>query len=455
MAGIGFEIRKILKENTIFSIVKAFSYAGVVSSGPWIISMLSILISGYLVNNFFHSQQKVIEFTLMVTYLIALSLLLTSFSQLSFTRYISDLIFKKEIEKILPNTIGVILFNMLIGAFVILPFTIFIYLDTKDLFLSVIFESTFVVLCALWIVNIVLTGIKNYKYITFSFLISYVLIILITFFIGKKGITFFMLSYFIGQAVLLFLLMMLMFKKFKSDKLVSFEFINKLYTDLIFIGFFLNASVWIDKFIFWFNPSTSAKGIGILRYSPIYDYPIFLAYLSVAPAMAIFLLRIETDFALYYDKYFSTARKGGTLKELYLYANEMIESAKIGLIEILRTQILVGALIVIFSDEIFKIFKISTVYIPLFIIDLIGATLQVFFMSIITILFYLDKRKEILFLVVLLFFLNIILTLYSQYLGPFFYGYGATISYFITSILGLIILNKSFKRIHYETFMLI
>jgi len=455
MAGIGFEIRKILKEETIFSIVKAFSYAGVVSSGPWIISMISILISGYVAGLYFNDQHIVVNFTLMVTYLIALSLLLTSFSQLSFTRYVSDVLFRKESEKVLPNTIGIIIINMIAGVFFILPFSVSIYVDTKNFILAMVFESTFVILCALWIVNIVLTGLKNYKYITFSFLISYALIVVFAIFTGKEGLEFFMLSFFIGQAVLLFLLMLLMFKEFKSDKLVAFDFSKEIYKDLVFIGFFLNASIWVDKFIFWFDPSTSYQGVGLLRYSPIYDYPIFLAYLSIAPAMAIFLFRIETDFALFYDKYFSAAREGGTLKELYIYANEMIDSAKIGLIEILRIQILVGFFLVLFSDKIFKFFKISIVYIPLFVVDLIGTTLQVFFMSIITVLFYLDKRREILFLVILLFFLNFSLTFLSKYLGPFYYGYGVAVGYFTVSVLGLLVLNKSFKRIHYETFMLI
>ena len=173
MAGIGFEIRKILKEKTIFSIVRAFSYAGVISSGPWIISMVSILIAYYIAGVYFKDKIIAVKFTLMVTYLIALSLILTSFSQLSFTRYVSDVLFKKEDEKVLPNTIGVIIINMIVGAFFILPFTISIYIDTNDIVLAMVFESTFVVLCALWIVNIVLTGLKNYKYITFSFLISY------------------------------------------------------------------------------------------------------------------------------------------------------------------------------------------------------------------------------------------------------------------------------------------
>ncbi|ACM93475.1 putative membrane protein [Nautilia profundicola AmH] len=453
MAGIGFEIRKILKKDTIFSLVKAFSYAGIVSSGPWIVSMLSILVAGFLVNYYFNSKHMVVAFTLMITYIIAFSLITTSFFQLSFTRYVADVLFKKEKEKVLPNTIGAIVISMLIGSIFVLPFSISIYHETKNLMLTFLFEATFVIMCAIWIVNIVLTGLKNYKFIFYSFLISYVLIVVLSVIIGDLGLEYFMLSFFIGQSILLYFLMSMFFKEFKTNKLISFEFLKNIYKDLVFIGFFLNASIWIDKFIFWFAPSTSVEGIGLLRFSPIYDYPIFLAYLAIAPAMAIFLLRIEVDFALNYDKYFSAARENGTLKELYIYANEMFDSAKMGLIEILRIQILVTFLIILFADNIFNFFHISKIYIPLFIVDMIGTTLLVFFMAIVTILFYLDRRKEVLVLVVLLFFLNFSLTLFTQYLGPFYYGYGFALAYFIVSIIGLVFLNKNFERFHYETFM--
>ncbi|RUM44769.1 MAG: hypothetical protein DSY46_04720 [Hydrogenimonas sp.] len=455
MAGIGFEIRKILKDETIFSIVKAFSYAGIVSSGPWIISMLSILIAGYVANFFFDNQQMVVDFTIMITYVIAFSLILTSYSQLSFTRFVSDMLFAKKRHKVLPNALGVMVVNIVIGMVFILPWTLSIYYETHSLFIASTFELTFIVLCSIWIVNIVLTGVKNYKYVIFSFFIAYLLIILLIFWFDKGDLESYLLSFLIGQTVLLLLLMVLMFKEFQSDHWIAFDFFKKVYKDLVWIGLFLNGSIWIDKFIFWLNPFTNSEGIGLLKYSPIYDYPIFLAYLSIAPAMAVFLLRIETDFAIFYDKYFSAAREGGTLKELYLYANEMIDSARVGLIEILRIQTLIGFLIVLFAEAIFEVFTIPTVYIPLFIVDLIGTTLQVFFMSIVTILFYLDKRREILALVILLFFLNFCLTLYSQYLGPYYYGYGAALAYFIVSLFGLLLLNQSFKRFHYETFMLI
>jgi uncharacterized membrane protein len=455
MAKIGFEIKKILKNETIFSMIKAFSYAGVISSGPWVISMLSILIAGYIANFFFENQQIVVDFTIMVTYLIAFSLIVTGYSQLSFSRFVSDMLFIRHRDNILPNTFGVLVVNMLIGIIFISPWAFSIYDETHNLFLATIFGLTFIVLCSIWIINIVLTGTKNYKYIIFSFFVSYLFIILLIFWFDRGDLESYMLSFLIGQTLLFLLLMAFMFKEFPSDYLIAFDFFKKVYKDLIWIGLLLNSSIWVDKFLFWFNPLTSSDGIGYLRYSPIYDYPIFLAYLSIAPAMAVFLLRIETDFSLFYDKYFSAAREDGTLKELYLYANEMIDSARVGLMEIVRIQTLIGFLIVLFAEDIFELLNIPIVYIPLFIVDLIGTTLQVFFMSIVTILFYLDKRREILILVSLLFLLNLSLTLYSQHLGPYFYGYGAAVAYFIVSLFGLLFLNKSFKRFHYETFMLI
>ncbi len=455
MAGIGFEIRKILKERTIFSVIKAFSYAGVVSSGPWIISMMSIFVAGYIANNIFHYSRDVVKFTIMVTYLIAFSLIFSGFFQLSFTRYVSDLIFMGKKNEVLSNTIGVIIFNLVTGFIFILPFTISLFEATKSFLTAFSFLNTFLVLDVLWIVNVVLTGLKRYKYITYSFLFSYLLMVVLIYFLGDRGIDFFIFSFFVGQAVLLFLLMGLLFYEFESDKLVRFDFLRTKYKDLIIIGFLLNLSIWIDKFLFWFNPSTSEKVAGFLRYSPIYDYPIFLAYLSIAPAMAMFLLRIETDFALYYDKYFSAAREGGTLKELYLYANDMKNAARVGLAEILRVQLSFLAILVMFDKPIFKFFKIPLVYIPLFMIDLVGTTLQVFFMAILTILFYLDKRRDVMKLVVLLFVANFSFTIITQMLGPYFYGYGFALAYFLVSLLGLFYLNRAMKRLHYETFMLL
>ncbi|TAN73700.1 MAG: hypothetical protein EPN14_09695, partial [Gallionella sp.] len=40
MAGIGFELRKLLKKQSYSGLLQAYVYAGIISSGPWILSII-------------------------------------------------------------------------------------------------------------------------------------------------------------------------------------------------------------------------------------------------------------------------------------------------------------------------------------------------------------------------------------------------------------------------------
>jgi len=46
MAGIGFELRKILRHDTFVSELKAYAYSALVSSGPWVMSVSCLAILG-------------------------------------------------------------------------------------------------------------------------------------------------------------------------------------------------------------------------------------------------------------------------------------------------------------------------------------------------------------------------------------------------------------------------
>ena len=48
MAGIGFELRKLLKKDSLLGLVQAYAYAGVIGSGPWVLSIVGMLLIGFL-----------------------------------------------------------------------------------------------------------------------------------------------------------------------------------------------------------------------------------------------------------------------------------------------------------------------------------------------------------------------------------------------------------------------
>ena len=79
MAGIGFELRKLMRKDSYLSLFQAYAYAGVISSGPWILSIIAVIFIGVFSLPVVVPRYLVSQFQTTVTYLIAFSLILTGF----------------------------------------------------------------------------------------------------------------------------------------------------------------------------------------------------------------------------------------------------------------------------------------------------------------------------------------------------------------------------------------
>lgn len=456
MAGISFELRKVLKEETLTSLFKAFGYSVALSSGPYIISILSLIALNLLSHDIIKNRSILIQFQVSITYLIAFSLIYTGFSQLFFTRYIADRLFERDYLRVLPNFLGITILNMVPAFFLSLIFSIIFLSKDAGYFFSFIFSLTFTVLTGLWMVNIILTSLKSYKFILFSFFSGYSIFLISAYFLSGFGLNGLIFSFFMGQATLFLLLLFYFIYSNYSESLIEFDFFNrkKIYISLIFTGFFYNLAIWVDKFVFWFNDLTGTSVLGPLRYSIVYDIPIFLAYLAIAPGMAIFFLKLEGEFALYYERYYDAVRNGLTLEKIYTYGDQLISSARAVILDTIRIQGIFNIIVVMFDEFLFSVFKIPLIYLPLFHILLLGTYLQLILLTLFAIFFYFDRRKESLILSLSFAILNFLFSVITIILGPYFYGYGFTLSIFLTVIISVLLLRKFLDGIHYYTFML-
>ena len=191
-----------------------------------------------------------------------------------------------------------------------------------------------------------------------------------------------------------------------------------------------------------------------MRASIIYDLPVFLAYLSIIPGMAVFMVRIETDFVEYYDKFYDAVRSGGSLEYIEDMRDEMLYSIRQGLAEIGKIQTLAVLITFVAGPSLLELLGISALYLPLLHLQVIGAGLQVVLLSVLNVFFYLDQRRIILVLCLEFLVLNVILTGFSLWKGAAFYGYGFTVAVLITLCTGLALLDRKLNRLEYETFML-
>lgn len=454
MAGIGFELRRILVKDSYSSTLRAYIYAGLISSGPWVLSIISVMLIGIVSLGGITPEDQVRQFLVSVTYLMAVSLILTGGLQLYFTRFISDRLYEQKGDIILPNLLGIL--GLVTVSTGLAGSALVIWLFDQSLLFCVLLVTNLVVLCNLWMVIIFLSGMKAYNRILLTMLVGYAVMIGSGFLLRDYNLEGLLLALLIGHASLVFMFLYEILREYPAERLVSFDFLSgkQVFISLLFTGFAYNAGVWVDKFIFWFNPATSQQVIGPLRMSLIYDLPIFLAYLAVIPGMAVFLVRIETDFAEAYERLYNAIRGGETLGHIFYLKDQMLLAIRQGLFEILKVQGITIVLLFLWAADILAWLGISHHYLPLFYVNLVGVSIQVLVMALLNVFFYLDKRRIVLELTVLFLLLNALLTLLSQALGPSFFGYGFAVSLLITALTGLLQLSRSLDTLEYETFML-
>ncbi|WP_300368102.1 exopolysaccharide Pel transporter PelG [Hydrogenimonas sp.] len=456
MAGIGFELRKVLKKGSLLSLGKMYAYSGILSSGPWVISILAIILVGFINITAMSTMEQTVQFQVVITYAIALasSLIITGTVQLPYTRYVADTIFAGRKQDVLSSYFGTLFIVWLTGVPIIWMLVTYAFPLESTLFKMEV-VTVFLVLCAVWISNVLATSLKFFKGVVLAYFVSYGLIVLFSYLIPADLQTL-LIIFIVGNVLLLALLMSFIALEYDSKEFMHFRFFDrkKFYWKLGLAGLFYNLGTWIDKFIFWYHPLTGHAVIGKVNASVVYDLPIFMAYLSIIPGMAIFFYRLESDFAEWYDKYFEAVRKDGTLALIEEYRNEMATTIRHAMREIIVYQGIIDIIIFLVAPSIFHTLKIPMIYLDLFFVLTVGALLQLGFMSVLAILFYLDRRSEAMWLSILFFILNAFLTWQTIYMGPSWFGYGYAVSLLIVFSLGLWVLEKVMENMDYETFML-
>jgi uncharacterized membrane protein len=456
MAGIGFELRRLLRKNTLVGLIEAYAYAGIIGSGPWVFSIVGILLIGIFSASVVVPDFLVTQFQTSVTYLVASSLILTGLVQLAFTRFVSDRLFEKKKSMILPNLHGLLLL-VFVAAGALGTLALFVLLPGQGLLYRLLMLTGFALMCAVWVLTVLLSGMKRYRAIVILFAGSYALIVLAALWLRNYGLEGLLGGFVGGNLLLMIGMWVLTVRDFRMPgPLIAFDFVRRdwLYPSLMAIGLLYNLAVWIDKFMFWYFPPTSDPIIGRLQASLIYDLPVFLSYLSIIPGMAVFLVRIETDFVEYYDRFYDAVRSGGSLEYIENMRDEMVYAIQQGLSEIGKIQALAVLVTFVAGPALLDALGISLLYLPLLHVQVVGAGLQVGLMAILNVFFYLDQRRIVLFLCLEFVVLNCLLTATSLALGAAFYGYGFTLSVLITLVNGLWLLSRQLGRLEYETFML-
>lgn len=455
MAGIGFRLQRILSANSYGSLAAAYGYSAIIASGPWMLSMLSLVgIGVFMTANsgiYDGTSNPVDIFCTVTTYVYAASLILGGIIHMGISRYISDCLYASAMEKILPAFFYSASLVMVLGLAVAVPWFIFSGLSAPDAFSAfLMFQS----LSITWLAMVFLSAAKGYGQIVWGFCganaVGVILSILGYTYFALTGV---LAGYSLGQFFLAIWLTWRIFSEFPSyspcdRSLPAFLWKKR---SLGAIGFLFNLGIWIDKFLVW-NSSLGREVIGWFRCADTYDTCLFFAYLTTIPAMATFLIRVETSFYKSYSVFFNAVTCGGDLAAIEAGKEKIDASLKLSVERLLATQGIITLFLIVLAPWYASYLGLISADVPTLRWGLLAAFLQALLLFLLIFFMYFDWRLRALLLAALFCSTNAAFTWASILMGREFLGQGYLFALLFSLGIGVVVFERALDRLEFETF---
>ena len=450
MAGIGFELRRLLSDDSYTNMMKGFLYSTVISAGPWLMSVISLAILGVYSVTFLGFEERQ-TFSSTVVYIYAGSLVGTGLLQIVITRYLADSLYHGRRQVIAQAFIPV----TLITAAIQIPVAMAV-LWGAPLTPSYKASATvgFVVVSLVWQIMIFISASRDYLTIVLAFFLGTGTSVAAGLMWGNQhGLEGYLNGFILGQFVILAVLVLKVTRQYGLAARWDWSFLGyaRRYPQLVGIGLFYNLSIWVDKVVYGLSTHGRVAAERFPTYNQ-YDSSMFLAFATVVPAMAIFLARAETDFADTYKAYYDSIFFRRTLPQI-LEAKRAMTTVMLGsLLDLCKVQGVITFLFVYFADEILMLMGLTFSQTSMFRYGLLGAMMQILMMFIHVYLLYFDLRGSVLLLTLWFLVINTAGAMYSQALGFPYFGAGFAVACLLGLAASVVALYWRIIKLEYITF---
>lgn len=455
MAGIGFELKKLFAEKGIILKIRANLYASLVVTGPMLLGILLLLGARYISTWAGATQHQQDLIIVIITYSLLFSLLLASVLLFVLSRYIADMIYIEELERILPSMYGAMVLLLAIGG---IAWIVFLVLSTLPFQYSIF---SFILFCEgiiVWIQINYITAVKDFRQILVGFIIGILsgLIVgyLLTLVIADIIIALlFGVCFAYGVIIVNFTVVLhRYFPTGKGTSLKFFEWIEK-YPTLPFVGFYATLGLFIHLMLMWASP-WGVQVHGLFYHAPAHDIPALLAFLTGLISIVTFVTSVEVNVYPRYRRYFKLLNGEGALSDIRKAYEEMITVLKEELLFLSLQQILVTIISIVVIGELLPYLNLgfTSVMIGLFRVLCIGYGLYAISNALVLFLLYYSAYRQALIATLAFLVVNTFGTIYTITLPEVYYGFGLVAASLVMYVISLYLLASYTKRIDFYIF---
>lgn len=452
MAGIGFTLRRLTERDDLSGLAGAYAHAALISSGPWLFTIFALTGVNVLLANYIPAD-AVEVFRIVIVYNFGFSLVVAGPITMVATRYLADLIYGKDVHEAPGMMLGALTMQFAIQAVIGVPFYLFV--TDMDLATRILSLINFFAVGGIWVVAIFLSAIKSYRTITATFgigmLLAFALAVIFANLIDAAGI---LGGFTVGLLVIFFSLVARVLAEYPYRVASPFGFLRyfRRYWELALAGGFYNAAIWVDKWVMWFAPERQKIAGAMISY-PTYDSAMFLAYLSILPGLAIFLISIETRFFERYLKFYRDIQGHASWSSIERNHRSIVDILVESLRNVTVLQTVVCLLMVLLAASILDVTRSDFAQIGIFRFGCLGALFHALTLFCGIVLSYFDLRKHLMAVYGVFLATTGIFAWASREAGFAWYGYGYFLASLVTFLFAYILAARAVGRLPFLTFV--
>lgn len=455
MAGIGFELRKLFRDKTGFGYAKAYAWTGMVTTGPFLVMVFLVLSIQFLYDFFEVSPFDKSLYIESVVYPFIFSHIICSGFTMLATRYVADRLYDKNFPAVMSSLYGIIAIALTIGGIIGIAFFTWAQLD---FFLELTTYLFYMEMMVVLILNTYVSALRNYTYIVGAYAYGMLAAVIGTWLVLMCGVqenilVLTMAFMDIGIFVIGALLFRNVYLFFGYENYLDFDFIEYFSTKkIIFLTNLLyTAGLYVHNLIIWCGPMGLCLA-DTYYYQPPYDTSTFFAYISILPAMMLFIVATEINFYEKYRRYLMFITAKGNYKEISDSRDDMVSTMWSEIRNIFDFQLVSTFCFIAVGNIVLPKVGLAFYGVDIYNLLVLSAFSVGILQAVMIMLLYLEDRQGAYYASLILFVCGVVFNVLCVYLGESTYGFGAFAASFLAMLYALYRLHAYTSKIDYYIF---
>lgn len=451
MAGVGFTLRRMAREDSLWGTAQALLFSSILVAGPWlatIIALHAILFFGAPGM----SPDDVALFRGVAGLSFQFAPLLIAPVGIIAVRHFADALYTRRVKN-LPGLLvgGACVTLILATAAANILFDYLLYLTNVRLLLAVI---AFVSVALVWYFAVFCSAIRSYAFVAVTFLAGLGVSVLCARQLQIVSLEGLLICLSVGMVLIAGALAgrTLSVVGSEVDNPLAFTSGFVAYPELAIGALALQAGMWADKWVMWFAPEARVLSGHFMTY-PGYETAMFLASLVCIPVLGLFVVSIETGFYERCRAYNFAILGHADLDTIRGHQVKMIKQAVSSLRIFSVLQGLMVAIAIFCAPSLYEYLGLPFVDASTFRVSCVATFFFMVVLFTVVLLSYFDARRYACAIQICFLVTNVIATIGSLALGDLYYGFGYLIACAVSASLAILLFSRILEDLPYFTFV--